>query len=93
MKRPWGVGVIQPSPPISFGIWAAWLGFCFYMFIIYLGNHRPASSATPSADGWMLFYALLFVSAVPIGCMVFKYNFEVSRWKDSDFSPYASSDD
>ncbi|EMB17773.1 DUF4178 domain-containing protein [Rhodopirellula europaea] len=93
LTRPWGVGVIQPSPKIPFGVWLAWAGFCFYMFIIYLGNHRSASSATPSADGWMLFYGLLFVSAIPIGCLVFIHNFEVSRWKDSDFSPYASSDD
>ncbi|MCC9656538.1 DUF4178 domain-containing protein [Rhodopirellula halodulae] len=91
LTRPWGVGVIQPSPPISIGVWSGWFFFLFYLLVMFVMNQRSAS-ATPSADGWLFFYAAIFVSAIPIGCIVFKYNFEVSRWKESDFSPYASGD-
>ncbi|QDV83075.1 DUF4178 domain-containing protein [Stieleria magnilauensis] len=87
LPRPWGVGVIQPRPTPGARFWLAWLGFMFYLFFAYAVIGRG------KADGWLLFYALVGVTLVPAVVMAYLHNFEVRRWKDSDFSPYASSDD
>jgi hypothetical protein len=44
-------------------------------------------------DGEFLFWMLVAVSIVPIGSFFYMHNFEVQRWADSDYSPYATEDD
>ncbi|MFO1063341.1 MAG: hypothetical protein U0892_05690 [Pirellulales bacterium] len=39
-------------------------------------------------DGMMLTAALGMVTLVPILVQVYRMNFEVKRWENSDFSPY-----
>ncbi|MCM2371480.1 DUF4178 domain-containing protein [Aporhodopirellula aestuarii] len=91
ITRPWGVGVIQPSPPIHYGVWLSWLLFMGFITMIHvLGDSLFTLPTQLGPDPWMWFYAMIFVSIVPIGILVFKYSFEVSRWKDSDYSPYRS---
>ena len=34
--------------------------------------------------------ALALASVIPIGFLLHKHQFEVSRWKESDYSPYAT---
>jgi hypothetical protein len=86
LPRGWGVGVIQPpfSPGMNF--WGAWFGFLAYVLFAYfvIGGSR--------ADGWMFLYAMLGLSIVPGLVLLYKHNFEVRRWHDSDYSPYASDD-
>ncbi|MEM9366805.1 MAG: DUF4178 domain-containing protein [Planctomycetota bacterium] len=93
LLRPWGVGPVQPSPPVHPGVWLSWAGFLAFLFVIHIAFQRSPLSATPDPDPWMLFYGVLFVSLIPGGILAYKYSFEVSRWKDSDYSPYASSDE
>ncbi|MEL6106872.1 MAG: DUF4178 domain-containing protein [Planctomycetota bacterium] len=86
LRRPWGVGVIQPSPSPGGSFYAMWLGFLAYLVFvgIFIGGSRM--------DGWLLFYALIAISLVPVGVMFYLHNFEVNRWSESDYSPYASDE-
>ena len=86
LPRPWGVGVVQPRPSPGALFWLAWCGFLLYLGFVYLviGGGR--------ADGWLCFYALAGVSLIPGLTIAYLHNFEVQRWKDSDYSPYASDD-
>lgn len=86
LPRPWGVGVIQPRPTAGGTFWLIWAGALMYLLLV-------AAVFSSKADGWLLFYAMLGVTVIPALYLVYMYNFEVQRWKDSDYSPYASSDD
>ncbi|MEO1527345.1 MAG: DUF4178 domain-containing protein [Planctomycetota bacterium] len=87
LRRPWGVGVIQPSPSPGGSFYAMWFGFLAYLIFVsvFIGGSR--------GDGWLLIYALIGISLVPAGTLFYLYNFEVNRWSESDYSPYASSED
>ncbi|TWU15833.1 DUF4178 domain-containing protein [Allorhodopirellula heiligendammensis] len=89
LTRPWGVGPIQPSPAIHIGVWLAWVAFMAFITVMHvLGGvwfHAPGQAGP---DPWMWFYAMIFVSVVPLGIGAYKYHFETQRWKDSDYSPY-----
>ncbi|MFG0288487.1 MAG: DUF4178 domain-containing protein [Rhodopirellula sp. JB044] len=89
--RPWGVGVIQPPPPIHIGVWLSWCGFGAFITVIHLfGKSIFGLTSQLGPDPWMWFYAMIFISIFPAAILLYKYNFEVQRWKDSDYSPYAS---
>jgi len=90
--KPWGIGVIQPAPKFPRGLWISWLAFAVCLFLIHWIGSASTSVGQTAPDGWMLFYAILFVSVIPAGILAYKYSFEVNRWKDSDYSPYASDD-
>ena len=89
LPRPWGVGVIQPKDPIPWAIFLCWPLFIFFI----CAAHVVAGSVLKRApDVIMAFVAIFLVSVLP-GLMIFaRHQFEVSRWKDSDYSPYASDD-
>jgi hypothetical protein len=38
-------------------------------------------------------WALILVSLQPLGTMIYKLSFEQQRWKDSEFNPYATSEE
>ncbi len=86
LPRPWGVGMVQPSPSPGGTFWLAWVGFIAYLAFAHLVIGRG------SADGWLWFYAMIGISVIPGLVMLYRYSFEVQRWKDSDYSPYASDD-
>lgn len=91
LPRPWGVGPIQPKAKFPIGIfvlWVVFLGVLIRTQMAYDSNYFGKS-----ADPWLCFYGILAISTVPIAIMIYRYSFEVSRWKDSDYSPYASDDD
>ncbi|TWT51794.1 DUF4178 domain-containing protein [Allorhodopirellula solitaria] len=93
LTRPWGVGPIQPSPPIHVGVWISWVAFMSFISVMHvLGRAWFAAPGQPGPDPWMWFYAMIFVSIVPVGIMVYKYHFETQRWKDSDYNPYPTSE-
>ena len=81
LPRPWGVGNIQPKPAVGAGVFLMWP--VFFMIL-------AVTTRVFGADRWLAFYAILFVSAIPIGILIYWYSFEVQRWRDSDYSPYAS---
>jgi hypothetical protein len=88
LRRPWGVGPMSPAPVTGFGIYLAWMVFLFILIMTH-AKYATVSVATGS-DGWLLFYAIIAVSALPVATLVFRYFYEVQRWRDSDYSPYAS---
>ncbi len=90
LPRPWGVGVIQPRPAVKSGVFLMWPGFLLLLIIIQAVF--STSDSKTGADPWLMFYGMIFVSAIPLGILGFWHAFEVQRWKDSDYSPYASSE-
>ena len=58
------------------------------LVVIYLAF--PWLGSRQGADPWLWFYGILLVSALPLGILLYLFSFEVKRWEDSDFSPYAS---
>ncbi|MCO8122807.1 DUF4178 domain-containing protein [Stieleria sp. TO1_6] len=86
LPRPWGVGTIQPRPQPGWQFWLAWMGFLFYLFFAYV------VIGAGKADGWLFFYAIVAVTLIPGLVIAYLHNFEVRRWSDSDYSPYASDD-
>jgi hypothetical protein len=90
LPRPWGVGVIQPRPAVKSGVFLMWPGFLLLLIIIQAVF--STSDLKTGADPWLMFYGMIFVSAIPLGILGFWHAFEVQRWKDSDHSPYASSE-
>jgi predicted RNA-binding Zn-ribbon protein involved in translation (DUF1610 family) len=88
ISRPWGVGVTQPGPWPGWGLFLLWPVFLLVTIIIHAAFGKPGLNQ--GSDGWLCFYGLLMVSAVPIAILVYRYSFEVKRWEDSDYSPYAT---
>lgn len=88
LPRPWGVGVIQPRPKVGGKVFLVWPIFLFLLLLIQ--GLFSTSDPKTGADPWLMFYGMVFVSAIPIGILVYWYSFEVQRWKDSDYSPYAT---
>lgn len=88
LRRPWGVGPIQPAPNI--GGWR--MLYCNLGFVGLLALIHVAFSIFKfgkGADIGTMLVAMLLVSLMPLGLFVYKYNFEVKRWANSDFSPYS----
>jgi hypothetical protein len=89
LPRPWGIGPIQPAPRFHYGFFISWIVFIAVMVGVFT-KYVTVQRGGGGSDPWLLFYGILFLSAVPIGIMVYKYSIEVNRWKDSDYNPYAS---
>ena len=49
-------------------------------------------AATTSVDQGHFFVAQSIVAAFPLVMLAMRGNFEVNRWKNSDYSPYAQSE-
>lgn len=88
LSRGWKVAPNQPKP-VDGRVFLWWAGFVAAIFLFYL----LGSAIGPGADGWLGIWAAVFVSVIPIGALVYRHSFEVSRWKDSEYSPYPSGSD
>ena len=84
----WGVGTIQPKPDYS-DVWMLWIGFGVLLFVLNL----VCTSLSYSFDQFYFYAALVAVSAPPILLLILNHQFEVSRWQESDYSPYAQTED
>ena len=69
--------------------WHAHLPRRFWWFL----NFGVPVVMQSKVDGWLFMYALGFASLIPAGVLLYNHSFEVQRWKDSDFSPYATDDE
>jgi hypothetical protein len=88
LRRPWGVGMIQPQAdhkPVLL------LGLAFGGVLVLL-NMLISAIRTGPVDQSFFWFSLLAIGAVPIGVLFYRHNFEVQRWQDSDYSPYATDD-
>jgi hypothetical protein len=84
LARGWSVSPVQPSPRVG-DVLKLWLGF---LGILLLLKILFSQVLTAGSDTGLFILSLVLASIVPIGVLVHKYSFEVSRWKDSDYSPY-----
>ncbi len=87
LKRPWGVGTIQPAPSPGLGLYLSYMVFLGLIAGTYVSMFAAHPSKPP--DILLMFVALGLVSVIPIGIQIYRYSFEVKRWENSDFSPYA----
>lgn len=88
LRRPWGVGPIQPFPNI--GEWRIlYCNFGFVGLLVLIHLAFSFFKLGKGADVGTMLLAMLLVSLMPLGVFIYKYNFEVKRWANSDFSPYA----
>ena len=88
IRRPWGVGPIQPSPDMQgWKILYCNLGFVGLLALIHLAF--STFKLGKGADVGTMLLSMLLVSLMPLGLLFYKHNFEVKRWANSDFSPYA----
>lgn len=88
LSRPWGVAPAQPAPVLDWRLFCLWPVFVLVLVATYFA--LSTSSNSTGSDPILLALALLGVSAFPIGALVYKHNFEVQRWRDSDYSPYST---
>jgi hypothetical protein len=89
LPRPWSVSPNQPAPPVG-SLVLSWFGFVGLLLLLYV--IAQTKILTPEPDGWMLWYGLLTVSAIPVMSMLYAWSFEHRRWENSDYSPYATGD-
>ena len=90
LKKPWGVAPCQPQPPFNWGVFAVWPAFMLLLFVLHM---IFAMSRRGGTDILVLGIACLFVSLPPLATLYSRHAFEVSRWRDSDYSPYVSDDE
>lgn len=93
LRKPWSVGVIQPQKPFPSEVWLLWVGFAIVLVLFYAVV--PASKTAElnqDGRGFHLMVSLAALTAWPIFIGIGRHSFEVSRWKDSDYSPYQQSE-
>ena len=86
LSRPWGVGMIQPAPRAG-DMMKLWV--MFVIALVLLGGLFSLALSN-GVDGGFFLLSLVLASVIPVGFLFYKYQFEVNRWKDSDYSPYAT---
>jgi hypothetical protein len=87
LARPWSPGPNQPSPQTGaiFRTWSIFLLVLILMDVVFVN-----AWITPRLDQWLFSYAVIFVSIVPVGALLYNLSFERQRWSQSDYSPYAT---
>lgn len=89
LPRSFGVAPNQPNP-VTAAVYLQWLAFLAGIWMIYAA--LPAITHR-SVDFPLTVWAILLVSLMPIGSWLYSRSFEMSRWRDSEFNPYAISGD
>jgi hypothetical protein len=90
VPKPWGVGPISPKPDVGKGVFILWATFLATLLGIHIRYYTGYAST--GSDFWLMFYGMIGVSLPPLFVLIYLYNFEVQRWRNSDFSPYVSSE-
>jgi hypothetical protein len=80
LRRPWSIGMNQPTPRTAF-ITLIWIASAVLIFFIDAGL---SSRKTPEVDQRFLFYAMLLISLIPIAVLLYRGSFESRRWQNSN---------
>ena len=89
LPRGWGVAPNQPNP-FSSMVLLHWflvlvaIGAAYFLFPAYAGRE---------VDLALTLWAAVMSSVVPLSSLIYGASFEIRRWQDSEFSPYANSGD
>lgn len=90
LSQGFGVAPNQPNPT-DYKVFLTWPMVVALLFVLFLVFR--AVRPTGTVDSTWLWIALVLVSLYPLGTWLYKQDFEKRRWADSDFNPYATSDD
>ncbi len=89
LPRPFGVGTIEPQPSRA-DVWGLWV--CLASLLAVLDFVFVSGAVkTPVSQGHFM-TAQFIVAAFPLVMLAMRGTFEVNRWKNSDYSPYAQSE-
>ncbi len=86
IRRPLGVGAIQPAPILGYRFLIACGAFLVTLMILRAIGGRMHPGNPP--DSWLMTIAIWVVIGFPIATLLYKWSFELKRWQNSDFSPY-----
>jgi len=86
IRRPLGVGAIQPAPILGYRFLIACGAFLAALMILNAIGRRMHPENPP--DSWLITIAIWVVVGFPIATLLYKWSFELKRWQNSDFSPY-----
>lgn len=87
LRRGWGVAPNQPCP-VDNQVFMHWAMFV----LVILGIWTVVSPFKKAGvDTALLIWALILISILPICAILYKWSFDQSRWKDSEFNPYPTS--
>ncbi len=89
LPRPFAVGTIQPQPSRA-DVWGMWV--CFASLLALLDFIFVSGALKQPVAQFHFFAAQTIVLAWPILMLFGRHTFEVNRWSNSDFSPYATSE-
>lgn len=87
LPRPFSVGPIQPAPEVGAAFIGSHLLFIFLIGLIHVGFTSLHPNKAP--DFLVTVVAAVLVSIIPVLAYMYKYSYEVKRWENSDYSPYA----
>lgn len=82
----WGVGTIQPPPAQPRDVYALWAGFAAVLLLLNL--LFSSAVITKPVSQFHFIVALIVLSTWPVAMMLYRRQFEVQRWQESDYSPY-----
>ncbi len=89
LPRAFSVGTIQPQPSRA-DVWGLWV--CLASLLAVLDFVFVSGAVkTPVSQGHFM-TAQFIVAAFPLVMLATRGTFEVNRWKNSDYSPYAQSE-
>lgn len=87
LPAPWGIGTIQPPPRSNADLWWMWLGTVAALIGLNVAFSRGLVAHPVSQ--FHFYISLAAITAWPLIASTIRHQFEVRRWSDSDFSPYA----
>lgn len=91
LPRPFGVGTIQPLPSRA-DVWGMWVCFASLLAVLDFLFVSGTVLKQPVAQ-FHFFAAQAIIFAFPVLMLFGRHAFEVNRWSNSDYSPYATGDD
>ncbi len=89
LRRPLGVGAIQPAPKMGYRFLFSYIAFVVILNAIYMIGKWFQPAKPP--DGVLLIIAIGIVTIFPLGVLLYLHSFERQRWRNSDYSPYGDS--
>lgn len=88
LTRGFGVAPNQPNP-VDKRVYGAWVMYLVALIVLTALFSMPR--VAPHYDSAFFWWIAMFMSVPPIGAAVYQYSFETTRWKDSNYSPYATA--
>lgn len=89
LPRAFSVGTIQPQPSRA-DVWGMWL--CFASLLAVLDFVFVSGAVKTAVEQEHFVVAQVMIALFPILVLFMRHTFEVNRWKNSDYSPYAQSE-